>query len=855
MPCPALSFNRLYIRWFHCWFGRCLVNSWLGCVIRLLQCAGYWKPIYGHKIWGWNGVLKFGNLFCGPIGDFGCPTYEPSAIASMLHNMLQFVCLDGLGEVCYSPQERLRRKPREVEEGKMDVAPTQSLDAGNGFKKFLIAPPATQSLAVGQDNVADLEDKCDYLVASGYRGFVNVAANGQQCLPWPNEWTQRFYGTGLAKDPSKCEDNSLVKGSLCWSTCIRQLETNNYCRSPDDAAVPYCRTGGSEEVPVFSDCSQLVKCKEENQGYTHHKLDASDYSGQMHWTTSGKVCDLWAEDKEYRKEAEHWGNRCKNPNGKRKYAWCLVTANKERGWEYCNVGVSSEDPKGSQKLIDEVEAEGKEIKAKEDEEKAKVADDDEPSKPYPQDDDGEVVPDGGGNGGGAAAAPGDDSRDESQAKSDFPREGIFVHYSAAGWGKTSKNVWDDESGNGRHSISVTGNVRQGFAKGNGAQHRIPFVSGDASTSVTFPMDTVPSDFTICSLSRYSSDSSRDRIIGAAGRDDWFHGHYAASAGVAKYGKWMTRARQAHILADDWLIMCGQNGASPMVLADGKEVDVASGGDGGVQLAINDQTAAETSAWQVSAITVWSRQLSEAEVWNAFKGYSKYLSEGPKYGVMGMAAAVAFPKQGLFSHFTPDGFGKTRAGQWDDASGNGRHSVSQTGTIRKDFGVGGGSGQEANIFYVKGSSESSILFGDASIPEKFTICSLTRYVGATRGQILAAADKDWFHGHSNGRSGVAFYGSWMTDPEKTQVDPSLWLVMCGQNAYEPIILANGMEVEKGSGGEGLAKLSINQGKAGDSSDWAVHGFTVWDRHLTRDEITAASMTYLRYLDQGGNGIDV
>ena len=826
--------------WIKCWWGTCIARVWGRCVLSRPDCTFYWRELWNRKFWGWDSVLKTGNLFCGKFGTFGCAVYEPSAIAELLNSILSFMCI---------ADESISCTPEDL----------KGLDVSKNHKLY-INPAPSQSLSEkdGDDELADDALKCDYMSASAYRGRADVAADGKKCLPWPKHYAWDFYRTGVAKQPWKCDDYSLERGSLCWQDCLRTLETNSYCRSPADAAEPYCRTGGTEENPTFSTCSQLTKCKQINEGFTHEKLDATDYDGTVSWTITGKACDHWEDDEKYRAKAKHWENHCRNPDGEKKTAWCLVRANSDDGWEYCDVGIASDDPEASQKMIDQLKVEGAAIKAKEAEERAKKQvgepasnDPNEMGDPSENDDDGDGGED-----------PYSDSADqkvvdkefEQVPSSSFPKQGLAAHFSAAGWGKTSKSTWDDESGNNMHSVSVTGQVRQGFAKGKGANHRIPFVSGDASTSVTFPIDSIPAEFTICSLSRYSEATARNRVIGAAGRDDWFHGHHSGSAGVARYGKWMTKEKQRHIIADDWLVMCGQNGGEAMLLAGGTEVDTAKGGDGGVQLAINDQSAMAKSAWQVSLISVWSRHLSEAEMWEAFKAYSKYLSDGPKFGVMGLAPQITFPTDGVYAHFTPDSYGKSQLGQWDDASGNGRHSVSVTGHITKDFGVGSSGSPSANIFYLKGASDSSILFGSASIPTEFTICSLTRYAGATRGQILTAADKDWFHGHSDGKAGLAFYGSWLTDPEKTEAKPAEWLVMCGQNAFDPIVLANGMEVEKGSGGSGYAQLSINQGQeASEKSDWAVHGLTVWSRHLSRDEITAASTTYLRYLEDGGDGI--
>jgi hypothetical protein len=62
-----------------------------------------------------------------------------------------------------------------------------------------------------------------------------------------------------------------------------------------------------------------------------------------------------------------------------------------------------------------------------------------------------------------------------------------------------------------------------------------------------------------------------QIVTAKGKQ-WFHGHNNG-AGVAYYGKWMTKERDADVPGSDWLVMCGQNGDMPGILANGKDVSL------------------------------------------------------------------------------------------------------------------------------------------------------------------------------------------------------------------------------------------------------------------------------------------
>ena len=67
-------------------------------------------------------------------------------------------------------------------------------------------------------------------------------------------------------------------------------------------------------------------------------------------------------------------------------------------------------------------------------------------------------------------------------------------------------------------------------------------------------------------------------------------------------------------------------------------------------------------------------------------------------------------------------------------------------------IGNGYGASCNITYLKGTTNSKINWPIGSIPDKFTILSLTRYTGGTRGRILQGQKKNWLHGHNSNKRG-------------------------------------------------------------------------------------------------------
>eukprot|EP00961_Rhodomonas_salina_P123374 1662149-Rhodomonas_salina.2 len=137
------------------------------------------------------------------------------------------------------------------------------------------------------------------------------------------------------KDPDGCSE--LPMGSTCYESCLYHQETNNFCRNPTDAAVPYCRTGGTDQEPTFSDCSQLKKCTESELGCTHSVPDGSDYSGDVAFTVHGNDCEMWTKFPDWKEQAEkgYWLNSCRNPNGKSS-PWCFARGS--GAIEFCDVG-------------------------------------------------------------------------------------------------------------------------------------------------------------------------------------------------------------------------------------------------------------------------------------------------------------------------------------------------------------------------------------------------------------------------------------------------------------------------------------------------------------------------------------
>ncbi len=207
----------------------------------------------------------------------------------------------------------------------------------------------------------------------------------------------------------------------------------------------------------------------------------------------------------------------------------------------------------------------------------------------------------------------------------------------------------------------------------------------------------------------------------------------------------------------------------------------------------------------------------------------------------------------------DPWARVHASNWDsatgtllDTSGFARHSVSSAGTIRTATSTGNGA--TAPQTYIYGDAAANIVFSTGWLPENFTLCSMTRYNGTTKGRIINALGADFAHGHhaTHGRGVAKYNGQWVTAQTGMGNDQD-WLVFCGKSTGTAPnnVLANGAPrgVADSAANGLLAQLAINAGDAATSqpSDWAFAHAIVWDRILSDAEMAQVSGMMLKSLN--------
>ena len=233
----------------------------------------------------------------------------------------------------------------------------------------------------------------------------------------------------------------------------------------------------------------------------------------------------------------------------------------------------------------------------------------------------------------------------------------------------------------------------------------------------------------------------------------------------------------------------------------------------------------------------------------------------------------------------------------DVSGNNRHSktaaVTSTGT-RVNIALQANNpdtvprGSPNTIPYLRGEYTDRLDFAENSVPQSFTICSVTRYASTLFNQqrILTSpsgqASSTWWHGHYNGQRGVSRFASKtiigstgqviaspVANTAEVTIEPTGdWVVMCSKNGgvVPDNVLIDGVKSgtstrSDGNPGEwpGTTQedriIAMEAGRtknicincfAGQESNWDLAQLLIWDMHLTDSEMQTVSNELRRYV---------
>ena len=176
-------------------------------------------------------------------------------------------------------------------------------------------------------------------------------------------------------------------------------------------------------------------------------------------------------------------------------------------------------------------------------------------------------------------------------------------------------TWRNEIAGGTGAVLVGNGLTKVREAGHGTIEAVTALEGTTADTIDFG-DVIKTEFTICSVTRYTGDA-KGRILNGEGRN-WLHGHHKGNAGVAYYDKSITADRNNVEPNTNWVVMCGTNAGSQLKLVNGVDKGTLDGGQGGVELFVNGGGVSENqkSDFAIAEVMVWDRGLTDDEMYAA-----------------------------------------------------------------------------------------------------------------------------------------------------------------------------------------------------------------------------------------------
>ena len=179
----------------------------------------------------------------------------------------------------------------------------------------------------------------------------------------------------------------------------------------------------------------------------------------------------------------------------------------------------------------------------------------------------------------------------------------------------ASSAWQDCSGNGNTAVLSGSGLTESRIAGHGATKEVLALSGTTSSVIAFG-SVIPSEFTVCSVTRYTGGTT-GRILDGAGAN-WLHGHHEGKAGVAYYEGWKTQEQNNVSPNTNWVVMCGGNAETPSLVNGFELPGVADRGD--VSLWVNGGRSNQKSDFAIAEVVVWPRGLTDVEM----RGVSEHM---------------------------------------------------------------------------------------------------------------------------------------------------------------------------------------------------------------------------------------
>lgn len=202
------------------------------------------------------------------------------------------------------------------------------------------------------------------------------------------------------------------------------------------------------------------------------------------------------------------------------------------------------------------------------------------------------------------------------------------------WGRYSASSWSGTSltelgGNSSRNATTSG-VVSGTSSGNGANASVSYLTGRTIDSILWTSGSIPSIFTIFSITRYIVGGNQQRILQGT-NNNWMHGHWDSFRGICNYRKLVSPYSNTGVKSD-WLVCSGTNSTivnvPNNVLLDGVPVGTALGlSTADDILSINGFNDAQPSDFSFSQLFIFDQALTANEMTIVSNALMNYLATG------------------------------------------------------------------------------------------------------------------------------------------------------------------------------------------------------------------------------------
>jgi hypothetical protein len=217
----------------------------------------------------------------------------------------------------------------------------------------------------------------------------------------------------------------------------------------------------------------------------------------------------------------------------------------------------------------------------------------------------------------------------------FTKTPIFVKkpwaiYHAGSYNSTS-NILPNLTGDKSKDIIDMANIKTGMGD------KFRYIYGETNSYIKFPLNSISSNFTICSVTRYNSNKNNNKILQAFDNSrQFYHGHYKNKIGVIEYdGFEFAKYAPTTDPLTSWVVTCAKNSNSyNNVLINNNNYDLVINSDytktqklpNILTININKNSdSSQNSDWALSYILIWDSHLTDTEmnlVSNALDNYVK-----------------------------------------------------------------------------------------------------------------------------------------------------------------------------------------------------------------------------------------